>query len=402
MNKTKLDYYALFGSLSEYIRVALEEIIINWPASLYISPNYQTSEGQTLNGFTVENYTYDNINEISTFRLNTNFIINKFGLVYTQNGSLTNTFNASNTLRNLTLNYESYSILYNNNEYPLIDFTASTTELNDYVYFKVKGDPFSGTQIGLYVYYHVKPNKLKEEQFFNTLPDFQAYLLNRQIIPIYTATFNYPVKSEDGSVSMVHENGKATPFTELNEVEKVEAIVSDIKNVSTSEELAKHKSIWDMEDDVVQDVLGSAEEAIAAMNTAKAELSKLPDTMREINAKLLNEISKKSGEDLFGMNARLYSSKGARTVEEVLAKFDTVNISKEAQKQLGVYLKAEYNAMAKRIAFVGKAIKQKEPKKNLSQPTIVINAKGKYQEKDKKKFSKANKLISFAAAVPIS
>jgi predicted Fe-Mo cluster-binding NifX family protein len=171
-----------------------------------------------------------------------------------------------------------------------------------------------------------------------------------------------PVKSEDGSVSMVHENGKATPFAELNEVEKVEAIVSDIKNVSTSEELAKHKSIWDMEDDVVQDVLGSAEEAITAMNTAKAELSKLPDTMREINAKLLNEISKKSGEDLFGMNVRLYSHKGARTVEEVLAKFDTVNISKEAQKQLGVYLKAEYNAMAKRIAFVGKAIKQEEPK----------------------------------------
>jgi hypothetical protein len=34
LDKTKLDYYALFGSLSEYIRVALEEIIINWPASL--------------------------------------------------------------------------------------------------------------------------------------------------------------------------------------------------------------------------------------------------------------------------------------------------------------------------------------------------------------------------------
>lgn len=204
LDKTKLDYYALFGSLSEYVRVALEEIIINWPASLYISPNYQTPEGQTLNGFTVENYSYDNINEISNFRLSTNFIINKFGLVYTKNGSLLNTFNASNSLRNLTLNYESYSILYNNVEYPLIGFTASTNELNDYVYFKVKGDPFSGTQIGLYVYYHVKPNKTKEEQFFNTLPDFQAYLLNRQVTPIYTATFNYPVKSEDGVILYIN------------------------------------------------------------------------------------------------------------------------------------------------------------------------------------------------------
>ena len=204
LDKRKLDYYALFGSLSEYIRVSLEEIIINWPASLYMAPNSQTASGQPLNGYTVENYTYDDVTEISNFRLNTNFIINKFGLVYTTNGSLLNTFNSSNSLRNLTLNYESYSVLYNNNEYPLLGFTASTTELNDYVYFTVKGNPFASTQVGLYAYYHVKPNKLKEEQFFNTLPDFQAYLLNRQVIPIYTATFNYPVKSEDGVILYIN------------------------------------------------------------------------------------------------------------------------------------------------------------------------------------------------------
>ena len=200
LDKRKLDYYALFGSLSEYIRVALEDIIINWPASLYMSPISQTPSVQPLNGYTVEYYKYDDVTETSIFRLNTNFIINKFGLVYTTNGSLTNSFNASNALRNLTLNYQSYSILYNNIEYPILDFVPSNTELNDYLYLTVKGDPFASTPVGLYAYYHIKPNKLKEEQFFNTLPDFQAYLLNRQIIPAYTATFNYPVKSEDGLI----------------------------------------------------------------------------------------------------------------------------------------------------------------------------------------------------------
>jgi hypothetical protein len=203
LDKRKLDYYALFGSLSEYIRVALEDIIINWPASLFVTPNAQTPDGQTINNFTVENYTYDDINEISRFKLDTNFIINKFGLVYTKSGSLSNTFNVSNTLRNLTLNYLSYSILYNNTEYPLIGFTGSTTELNDYVYFEVKGNPFSGLT-GQYFSYHIKPNKTKEELFFNSLPDFQAYLLNRQVTPIYTATFNYPVKSENGVIIYIN------------------------------------------------------------------------------------------------------------------------------------------------------------------------------------------------------
>lgn len=205
LDRTKLDYYALFGSLTEYVRVALEEIILNWPASLYMTPLSQTTAGETINGYTVENYSYDSLTEIASFKVNTNFINNKFGLTYSTSGNIENTFNTNNTLRNLTISYKSYSVLYNNVEYPLIDFTASTSNLNDYIYLKVKGNPFSGSSINQYVYYHVKPNKIKEEQFFNTLPDFQAYLLNRQITPPYTATFKYPTKSEMGVVLYISE-----------------------------------------------------------------------------------------------------------------------------------------------------------------------------------------------------
>ena len=206
LDKRKLDYYALFGSLSEYIRVALEEIIINWPASLYITPNAQTAAGQTFNGYTVRDYTHDILTNTSKFNLNTNFILNKFGINYTTTGSLLNTFNESNPLRNLTQNYESYVILHNGTEFPIVGFTASTNNINDFIYLQVDGDPFSGTQVDLYVNYHIKPNKLKEEQFFNTLPDFQAYLLNRQIIPRYTATFNYPIKSDSGIILYISTN----------------------------------------------------------------------------------------------------------------------------------------------------------------------------------------------------
>jgi hypothetical protein len=168
LDKTKLNYYALFGSLTEFARVSLEQIIMTWPASLYATPISQTSTGALLTGNTVENYSYDTISEISTFRLNTNLINNKYQINYQTNGDILDTFNASNGLRNLTVNYESYVIYYNNVEYPVVNFTGSTNIKNDYIYFEVKGNPFSGLGVSSNVVYHVKPNTTEVNKFFNS------------------------------------------------------------------------------------------------------------------------------------------------------------------------------------------------------------------------------------------
>jgi hypothetical protein len=202
LDKTNLKYYALFGSLTEFVRVSLEDIIIKWPASLYLTPSAISPTGQQLNGYTIENYTYDALTEISTFKVDTTFIKNNFQINYLLNGSLLDTFNAPNPLRNLTLNYLSYVIYYNNNEYPVIGFTGSTTLLNDYIYFNVNGNPFSGLT-NSNITYHIKPSKLFEDKFYNTLPDLEAYLLNRQILPKYTSTFKFPIKSDDGLIIYV-------------------------------------------------------------------------------------------------------------------------------------------------------------------------------------------------------
>lgn len=198
LDKSKLGYYSLFGSLTEFVRVSLEDIITKWPASLYMIPTSQTSGGQTINGNTFENYTYDSLTEISTFRIDTTYIDNKFQINYLTNGTIIDTFNATNDLRNLTVNYASYVVLNNDVEYPVIGFTGSTSLKYDYIYFQVKGNPFTGTT-GRFNY-HIKPSKINEEKFFNTLPDFEAYLLNRQVTPKYTASFTYPIKSDDGVI----------------------------------------------------------------------------------------------------------------------------------------------------------------------------------------------------------
>lgn len=202
LDKGNLKYYAQFGSLNEFVRVSLENIITNWPASLFVKNTALNSNNNSIIGNTYDNYSYDLPNDSSIFRINTNFINNKYQLNILKNGDIIDTFNATNDLRNVTVNYASYVVLINNTEYPVLNFTGATDITNDYIYFEVKGDPFSGVSSSN-ISYHIKPNKLKEETFFNELPDFEYYLLNRLIMPKYTATFNYSIKSDAGIVLYV-------------------------------------------------------------------------------------------------------------------------------------------------------------------------------------------------------
>jgi hypothetical protein len=206
LDKTNLNYYALFGSLTEYIRVSLEEIITNWPASLYTNSNMSDANGNAISGYTYEDYNYDLLTNASTFKVNTTFIQNNFEINYLANGTILNSFNENNPLRDLSSEYLSYVISSNNIETKILDFTGSTNKTNDYIYFKVDGDVFSGGSITGTTNYHIKPNQEQIEHFFNALPDFQSYLLNRHITPIYTASFRYPITTNNGLVLYITES----------------------------------------------------------------------------------------------------------------------------------------------------------------------------------------------------
>jgi hypothetical protein len=207
LDKTDLVNYALFGSLKENIRVALENIITNWPAALYIEKTYAIPPDYlTQTGYTFQNYYYDSITNESTFAVNTNVIKNMFNINYFKNGTTLNTFNETNELRNLTINYASFAILYNNTEYDVLEFTGSTYTINDFLYFKVKGNPFSTTATNGTPIYYIKPNSTKENLFFNGLDNLESYLLNRQTSPKYTALFNFTIKSNLGQILYVSEN----------------------------------------------------------------------------------------------------------------------------------------------------------------------------------------------------
>ena len=199
LDKGNLKYNAQFGSLSEFVRVSLENIITNWPASLFVNNIALDVYNNSILGNTYDNYVYDNFTDTASFRVNTTFINNNYQLNILKNGSILDTFNSTNDLRNVTVNYAAYVVLINDVEYSVLKFTGATYNTNDYIYFNVKGNPFSGVSASN-ITYHVKPNKVKEETFFNTLPDFEAHLLNRLAMPKYTATFDYSIKSDAGVI----------------------------------------------------------------------------------------------------------------------------------------------------------------------------------------------------------
>lgn len=207
LDKKNLTNYALFGSFVEFVRVSLEDIITNWPAALYVNPVFSLAPDYiTQTGFTFENYTYDSVTNQASFRVNVNTITNNFQLNFLQNGSLANSFNQTNDLRNITLNFQSYSILYNGNEFDVLQFTGATNTTNDYLYFVVSGNAFSGGASSDFFIYYIKPNSVKENLFYNSLPDFEFYLLNRLVVPKFTATFNYTIRTDSGSILYISDS----------------------------------------------------------------------------------------------------------------------------------------------------------------------------------------------------
>lgn len=199
--KLNLDYddlqtYAYFGSLREFIRVSLENVIIEWPASLYISELDPTDITNT--GDTITNYSYDGVTNVATFNINVNRIENPFNINYLSGGTIDGTFNETNKLRNLPVNFNYYEVNNEYGDFDVIGFTGASDTLSSTITIQTTGNPFpnSGSEN---INYHIRPNELKREEFFFNLSEFENNLLNRLTIPLYTSSFKVVTESENGT-----------------------------------------------------------------------------------------------------------------------------------------------------------------------------------------------------------
>lgn len=237
LDKSNLCNYAYFGSLVEFIRVSLENIITNWSASIFVEP----SDGFT-DVVTVEDYVFDSLTQIATFKTSTNRLVNNYSLNFLETGSIIDTFNETNDLRNLTVNFAQYDISASTGEFAIIDFSGATSTEDDFIFFTVQGNPFSGSTGSTIAEFHIKPNTNQVELFFNGLPDFESYLLNRLIAPQYTAEFEFPRQTETGLI--VNQKRRLTwPTTDGYNLDFDTAAyigyVSDLLDIAESTDLTK-------------------------------------------------------------------------------------------------------------------------------------------------------------------
>jgi len=197
LNTIDLSGYALFGSLEELMRSTLITILQQWPASIHVTGIYGASTG-----YTAENYSYDTVSNVASFRLNNKFISNKYNINYLANTIVLSGSSIPISSRNLSVNYANYSILLNNVEYNILGFTGSSSLVNTYFYIEVSGDPFSGLSTSN-LSYHIKPRFSITESYINSVDDFSRFLLNRFTIPKYSSRFIYSEENENTGISVI-------------------------------------------------------------------------------------------------------------------------------------------------------------------------------------------------------
>lgn len=191
--------FSLYGSLSKRLEVSVTKIINYFPASLDVDYVYY----DLTTGKTAYNIVYNQIQDETTFLVSVPRIKNPFNIDFSSAATInlqSREYDYS-PLRNLTTEYAKYSLYLLGFEYPVVEFNSAPSLFNGVCEFIVKGNPFSGSsdsELPLVI----RPNTFYTEQTFgDDFDEVEKFLLNRLIVPIYTAVFNVPIQLETGQLT---------------------------------------------------------------------------------------------------------------------------------------------------------------------------------------------------------
>jgi|LauGreDrversion4_2_1035121.scaffolds.fasta_scaffold00077_19 hypothetical protein len=194
---SQVSTFTLYGSLVKRISTSITNIINYFPAG--IESNFIGLDIST--GVTANNIEYDGLRDETSLEFDLARIRNPFDIDFTFNSQRNISLREMEVseLRDLTNNYTKYSLYYKGIGYELkgIDPTDSLT--NGVLKFYVSGNLFSGETL-IYDNLVLRPNDYEVNKVFKeNLDEVENFLLNRTVSPIYTATFNVPTESNDGT-----------------------------------------------------------------------------------------------------------------------------------------------------------------------------------------------------------
>lgn len=188
--------YSLYGSLQKRFAATIQHVINFFPAALEVDGLYYDYTSAN----TAYDISYDAVGNETEFKINVDRIKNPFDIDFSQNAEMNISAREQviSQYRNLPATFINYSLFLNGVEYPVNDFTPSQNLTSGYITFIVEGNPFSGVT-STFDSLVIRLNDTKTEMVFSeNFDELGKFLLNRLIIPRYTAFFKVPRQTPDG------------------------------------------------------------------------------------------------------------------------------------------------------------------------------------------------------------
>ncbi len=197
---SQITNFTQYGSMVKRMSVSVQNIINYFPAGIE-----STSMGvDYTTGITADNIIYYSEYDQTKIELNVSRLRNPFSVDFSTNSSrnLDVRENEVSPLRNISVEFTKYSLFLNGGEYKLTSLQPTTSLSTGILKFYVQGNPFSG-QSFTYDDLVIRPNDTEVNKSYSMYFDeVEKYLLNRDVSPIYTATFKVPRESDDGTFSI--------------------------------------------------------------------------------------------------------------------------------------------------------------------------------------------------------
>ena len=194
---TQVNNFTLYGSMVKRMSASVTKIISFFPAAIestFMGINYVT-------GVTANNIVYSEQNDSTVFTLDIARLRNPFDVDFTNNSTRNLELKEIQVspLRDMKIQYAKYSLFFKDNEYKVINIVPTDSLTNGNLVLTVSGNPFSGETI-LFDDLVIRPNDLEVNRVFKEIFDeVEQFLLNRNVAPKYTSTFQIPREAEDGS-----------------------------------------------------------------------------------------------------------------------------------------------------------------------------------------------------------
>lgn len=199
---TDVTNFTIYGSLAKRLSTSVTHIINYYPAAIEVDEVYFDYTSAN----TASNIVFNQNENYTSFQVDVTRIKNILDIDYTVNAARNISLRPSEVsyLRNLTDNYTDFALFLDNesNEYKVIYFEPSNSLTAGTLTFWVEGKPFDvsgSTASATTRSIIIRPNKLKTEMVFtNDFDPVEQFLLNRFVVPKYTALFKVPRETENG------------------------------------------------------------------------------------------------------------------------------------------------------------------------------------------------------------